>query len=229
MSFHAGQTFTFGEQPSATKWQYLWDNDYALADGTGISDAAIINRHIAPAVVEADNIKGDTFPTTSFYDDAKIFWEEIGRVTAGGTITTQTTPTMAAKKYLIIISTWLPTGGANAANIRFNGDTGNNYNFRYNTNGGAETTSLSQSSMASGSQASGGIGVSIRDVINFSGQEKIVNYRETLRGTAGAGNATDRYELSGKWASSAQVTTVTHYATSNSLAAGSELIVLGHN
>lgn len=51
MSFHAGQTFTFGEQPSATKWQYLWDNDYALADGTGISDDAILARHIAAGVV----------------------------------------------------------------------------------------------------------------------------------------------------------------------------------
>lgn len=46
MSFHAGQTFVFGEQPSATKWQYLWDNDYALADGSGISDNAIGSRQI---------------------------------------------------------------------------------------------------------------------------------------------------------------------------------------
>lgn len=46
MSFHAGQTFTFGETPSATKWNYIWENDYALADGTGISNDAIINRHI---------------------------------------------------------------------------------------------------------------------------------------------------------------------------------------
>lgn len=51
MSFHAGQTFTFGEQPSATKWQYLWDNDYALADGTGISNDAILTRHIAAAQI----------------------------------------------------------------------------------------------------------------------------------------------------------------------------------
>lgn len=46
MSFHAGQTFTFGEQPSATKWQYVWDNDYALADGTAIANDAILARHV---------------------------------------------------------------------------------------------------------------------------------------------------------------------------------------
>jgi len=59
MSFHAGQTFTFGEQPSATKWQYLWDNDYALADGTGISNDAIINRHLADDSVTGDNLSLD--------------------------------------------------------------------------------------------------------------------------------------------------------------------------
>jgi hypothetical protein len=60
MSFHAGQTFTFGEQPSATKWQYLWDNDYALADGTGISNDAIITRHILDGQVTAAKIANRT-------------------------------------------------------------------------------------------------------------------------------------------------------------------------
>lgn len=46
MAFHAGQSFVFGEQPSATKWNYLWDNDYALANGTGISNDAITKDHI---------------------------------------------------------------------------------------------------------------------------------------------------------------------------------------
>lgn len=51
MSFHAAQTFTFGEQPSASKWQFLWDNDYALADGSGISNNAIITRHLTDHTV----------------------------------------------------------------------------------------------------------------------------------------------------------------------------------
>lgn len=57
MSFHAGQTFTFGEQPSATKWQYIWDNDYALADGTGISNDAILTRHILNKNVTTPKMK----------------------------------------------------------------------------------------------------------------------------------------------------------------------------
>lgn len=59
MSFHSGQTFTFGETPSATKWNYLWENDYALADGTGISDNAIINRHITEGVVSLKKLNAD--------------------------------------------------------------------------------------------------------------------------------------------------------------------------
>lgn len=51
MAFTTGQTFTYGETPSAAKMQYIWDNDYALADGTGIEDDAIIARHIADGEV----------------------------------------------------------------------------------------------------------------------------------------------------------------------------------
>jgi len=57
MSFHTGQTFTFGETPSATKWGYLWENDYALADGTGIENDAIINRHIDDEAVDLPELK----------------------------------------------------------------------------------------------------------------------------------------------------------------------------
>ncbi len=60
MSFHTGQSFVFGEQPSATKWNYLWDNDYALADGSGIEDDAIIARHIS--AFDKSNLTSDINP-----------------------------------------------------------------------------------------------------------------------------------------------------------------------
>lgn len=82
MSFHAGQTFTFGEQPSATKWQYLWDNDYALADGTGISNDAIINRHIAAGVIAWNKNNLSTWP--------------IMRIKAGGNTSLSTSATSVA-------------------------------------------------------------------------------------------------------------------------------------
>jgi hypothetical protein len=63
MTFHTGQTFTFGEQPSATKWGYLWENDeyhYALlqllSTGFKLLDTSgneiVIGTSIASAVNE---------------------------------------------------------------------------------------------------------------------------------------------------------------------------------
>jgi len=75
MSFHAGQTFTFGEQPSATKWQYLWDNDYALADGTGISDNAILNRHLASGIVGSAEMAAQPSPTALSFNSG---WTDYG-------------------------------------------------------------------------------------------------------------------------------------------------------
>lgn len=67
MSFHAGQTFTYGEQPSATKWQYLWDNDYALADGSGISAGAILSTHLAEAFLRGRRQNNTTDSTITGY------------------------------------------------------------------------------------------------------------------------------------------------------------------
>lgn len=78
MSFHTGQSFTFGETPSATKWNYLWENDYALADGTGIEDDAILTRHISdaqitPSLLDLDpaqqEITTDQATTSTSYTD----------------------------------------------------------------------------------------------------------------------------------------------------------------
>ena len=69
MSFHSGQTFVYGETPSASKMQYLWDNDYALADGSGISNDAIIARHLSDGAVLPEALvagAGTSWDWTSF-------------------------------------------------------------------------------------------------------------------------------------------------------------------
>jgi len=50
MSYNAID-FVYGEQPSATKWNYLGSNDAGFKDGTNIDDDAIIARHIADNAV----------------------------------------------------------------------------------------------------------------------------------------------------------------------------------
>jgi hypothetical protein len=54
MSFHAGQTFTFGETPSATKWNYIWENDYALQDWS-----AFTNETFPVELLEDDSVGPD--------------------------------------------------------------------------------------------------------------------------------------------------------------------------
>lgn len=53
MSFHTAQTFTFGEQPSASKWQYIWDNDYALQDWSAFTNATFPIALMADASITA--------------------------------------------------------------------------------------------------------------------------------------------------------------------------------
>lgn len=115
-------------------------------------------------------------------------------------------------------------------NTRFNGDTGNNYAIRYSFNNGAEATNASTNTMPSGSCANGGIALSIMQIVNVANKEKIAYYQETMTNTAGAATPAERYEIVGKWANtSSQITQVTGHASANNLAAGSEIIVLGHD
>ncbi len=100
MSFHAGQTFTFGEQPSATKWQYIWDNDYALADGSGISDSVIGNRQLAvgtPVQMKAASFTAVATGTTLLPHD-----DTIPQITEGTEFMTLSFTPKASTNILII-------------------------------------------------------------------------------------------------------------------------------
>lgn len=57
-----GWNVVYGEIPAATKWSQLGANDDALAAGTGISDGAIINRHLAANIVKMANMDFSTWP-----------------------------------------------------------------------------------------------------------------------------------------------------------------------
>ena len=58
MAYTAG-SFSFGEQPSTSKWNNLWENDASFHDGTGIADGAIT------AAKRSGGIKVGSFQPTS--------------------------------------------------------------------------------------------------------------------------------------------------------------------
>lgn len=168
MPFHTGQSFTFGETPSATKWNYLWENDYALADGSGIEDDAILARHIDDSQIAANHIDWSTA--------GEIWWEELGRVTLGVAGDTISLTPITARRYLKIIATILDTGTLAGA-IRFNNDSGSNYATRGSTNHAASATSTSQSAI-NGFLAGADSGLLVAEVLNVAAVNKWLVGRE---------------------------------------------------
>lgn len=219
MSFHTAQTFTYGETPSATKWNYLWENDYALADGTGIEDDAIIARHITDAVI-----------TPAKLTSAARWWEEIGRTTLGVAGDTISVTPITAKKYIKILISVVGSGAINL-DMKFNNDTSNNYAYRRSINGGAEDNQTSQGAIQLQDSTSALPMFSEVEVLNISAQEKMIIGHTIRQNTAGAGNAPARVEVVGKWVNtSAQITRIDIVnALAGDFAIGSEVVVLGHD
>lgn len=222
MSFHPGQSFTFGEVPSTTKWNYLWENDYALADGSGIDAGAILNSHLAAEAV--DSTKVDWNASTG-----KIWWEELGRTTLSADSDTISIGSFAAKTYLMFIWCVVPSGVVDVS-MRFNNDSGSNYHRRFSTNGAADSTGQGTGISVNPDGATAAK-IGIVSVLNIASQEKVVNLYSTSMSVAGAANAPARREGAAKWANTTdQITSANLFnGGAGSCAAGSELIVLGHD
>lgn len=213
-------SFTPFDILTAEEMNDLVENITALWNGTAFNSNSIDADFLLNSSVEGTKL--------DYSVAGGVMWQQLARVDLSVTGATMATPTFTAKKYLMVICLWIASGGNNAANTRFNGDTGNNYAFRYTLNNGTETPSVNGNTMASGSVANGGIGLSIMHIVNIAAQEKLTYYNETLRSTAGAGTPPERYEIAGKWANTTNaITQITRFASSNNFGAGSMLIVLG--
>lgn len=162
-----------------------------------------------------------------------IWWEEIGRTTlsvAGDTISIATIP---ARVYLRVLINVAGTGGTISVNIRFNNDTASNYAIRSSTNGAADATSVSQSSLSlSGAGTYPNLGF-VGNVNNVATVEKnMIGLRAGNFSGTGAATAPDKADFVGKWANtSAQITRVDvlNLSGTGDFAIGSEVVVLGHN
>lgn len=215
---YASWSVTFGEQPTAAKWNILGTNDAGFNDGTAIGDDAIQARHI-----DWNNTGGG--------DNGGIWWEELGRTTLGSAGDTISVTPIAARKYLKILVFATDTGGTITASVRFNNDTAANYSYRNSSNGGADGVAGSGTSAFIGAPARACPTQIEAFVTNTTANEKIIQFVATNTGTAGAGAAPDRLEGAGKWANtSTQITRVDVInGGAGDYAIGSEVVVLGHN
>ena len=223
MSFHPGQTFTYGETPSATKWQYLWDNDYALADGSGIEAGAINNSHLAANIVDSSKVDWNA-------STGKIWWDELGRTVLGANGDTIAVTSFTAKKYLRLIIHQAPTGTVSTL-LRFNNDSGTNYAQRIQTNGAADTTTVSASQITLAGAVATRQFTCFIDILNIQAQEKVGYSFRVDQNAAGAATAPQREEMAFKWVNTSnQITRVDVInGSTGDFLAGSGLIVLGHD
>lgn len=211
----------FGEQPTASKWNILGTNDASFHDGTGIDDDAIIARHIANLAVSNPQMAADTWLWEKLYDSGEL----------GGSAASISSGTITARKFLRVFMYAVATGGTLNTRLRFNNDSGANYAERSSSNGGADGTGASGVNVGFTQSASTNSRIGVAEITNTSAQEKLVSIHIVENNGAGAANVPTRAEEAAKWANtSVQITRVDLINTgTGSFAAGSRLIVLGHD
>ena len=172
-----------------------------------------------------DAIDGSKIDFAATGADAGIWWEEIGRTTltvAGDSLSVSSLP---ARKYLMFMAD-LVSSGALVVGLRFNGDGGANYGFRYTINNGLGAGSDATTAIAS-------FGNSAHS--SFKGEVTNAATRAKLgKATSLASNGTTRpdyVEFYFGWNNtSVEISSIDLINTgAGDFAIGSELIVLGHN
>jgi hypothetical protein len=159
---------------------------------------------------------------------AGIWWEEIGRTTLTGVADTITVSSIPARTYLKVIIGIVNSGAIANESITFNNDTGTNYAFRYNSSAAfgsvASATSITNFPASSGPFMAEGI------IYNVATSPKIVHFKGVI-GNNAAATVPDYVDFWAKWVNtSVQINRIDCInAGAGDFAAGSEIIVLGHN
>jgi hypothetical protein len=160
------------------------------------------------------------------------FWEELASVELGSASDNLSTGTFTAKKYLWF-QVFINSASSSRIKFQFNGDTANNYAFRYSGNGATPDAST-------GASPQGSLNASYNYanynkffngfIINNSANEKFLT-GINMEAPAGAGSAPNRVEFVGKWANtSAQITEIDVLSSAtNAYGVGSIIKVWGSN
>jgi len=156
------------------------------------------------------------------------FWTELSSTTLTGAAASIDTGTISAKKYLWVQLYANQSGYLNSS-LNFNSDTGSNYAVRFSDDGGADSTSTSQTKLDLRMGEHANPSFSNTFIINSSSKEKLVISHNVNQKSSGSGTAPARGEVVGKWSNtSSQITSIQIVRTSGgSFASGSILKVWG--
>lgn len=189
----------------------------AIATSKLADDAGITAAKIASDAVTATKI--DWASTGA---DGGIWWEELGRTTLGSGGDTITVDSLPARKYIKVYIRVTSTGGATRILIRFNNDTGANYNYRISSNNGADSNNTSQGAMIVSASASDDK-YAVVELINVAAQAK--------QGIFFSVNGTSRSDGVCGWSNTSNAVSRIDVVNDGAgdFATGSEVVVLGHN
>lgn len=158
-----------------------------------------------------------------------LWYQELARTTLTSNNATITVSNIPAKKHLRIIVIMLPNGAVNGR-FTFNNDASSNYAQRFITDYTTPSDLVSQAFI----EAEGGNGTRrqymVIDLMNVLNQTKLGI--ETLvhdNGTNAASTVPAKFDSMIKYNSNNQVTRFDINTTTNTWAAGSEVVVLGHD
>ena len=174
----------------------------------------------------AHNAGATAFPSGSEvvvlgYDPADThttnFWQELADTSwsSGGTIDTGT---FTAKKYLWVQAYWVGNAGVYG---RFNSDSGSNYSWRLQNNGGADSTQTSITGWTSNLGYDTLIHYMNGFIINNQSNEKLMIWHLVAKEAVGATTAPSRLESVSKWANTSnQITSIQLVAGTGNLTGG---------
>lgn len=198
---YASWSVVQGEQPTAAKWNILGTNDayFDTQVGSGL---------------------GSTSST--------VWWQELGRTTLGSAGDTITVSGFTARKYLQIHFLIIPSGNINAR-FTLNNDTGNNYATAFSADSAAASTTTSAALVELESSNGTFEEHGVINMRNPNGAIKMGKAHVTA-GTSSAAAAPQDFIVAFKYASNTQVTRIDLLNSgTGDMAAGSEVVVLGHD
>jgi len=156
-------------------------------------------------------------------------WKEIGRTSLGSAGDTISVGSLSDKRYYMVLQDLVQDTSNINSGYRLNGDSGSNYSFRRQQNGGADGTDINQASLTinGGGNYTAGI-FAVGYWANLSSKEKL-QIGHSVYGATGAASAPMRSESAGKWTNTSNpISTIAGYNSSGgNYATGSEVVVLG--
>ena len=155
-------------------------------------------------------------------------WKELGRTTLGSAGDNIDVSSLSDKRYYMVLTNAIASGGSTDVAMRLNTDTGSNYASRRSIDGATDETRTSDT-MGIINHFENETCLGVHYLANLSSKEKLGVGHFGLKGSAGAGNAPRRVENVGKWTNTSNAINAVNLFNNDtgSFDTGSECVVLG--